>query len=95
MAYIRLNWKDEVVEYPDRYTETDAGGGKVTLTPAPGETIQTGTPLSATNFNKMDEALEHLSVAFDMLLSTHQAEIRGNEKRITALEAQLSALANS
>lgn len=88
----RINWKDHVVERPRTYTDTVNGDGSKTYTPAPGEIIQQGTPQSATNFNKMDEALQHISIAYDMLLTIHQAEMRDAQTRIETLEAQVAAL---
>lgn len=57
MAYARTQWYDHVVEYPNRYTETSAGGNMVTEIPAPGEIIQQGTPQSAANFNNLEEGI--------------------------------------
>ena len=88
----RINWKDEVVEHPYRYTEVVNPDGTVDHTPAPGETIQEGTPQSATNFNKMEEALQHIAIAFDELQMTTQAELRAAQDDITTLKAQVAAL---
>ena len=88
----RINWKDEVVEYPHRYTEVVNQDGTVDHTPAPGETIQEGTPQSATNFNKMEEALQHISIAFDEMQMTTQAELRAAQDEIATLKAQVAAL---
>lgn len=57
MAYARKKWLDHVVEFPNRYTETPAGGNMVTEIPAPGEIIQQGTPQSAKNFNNLEEGV--------------------------------------
>lgn len=88
----RIGWKDHVVERPRTYTEATNSDGSKTYTPAPGEVLQQGTPQSATNFNTMDEALQHISTAYDMLMTVNQAELRAAQKRITALEAKVSAL---
>lgn len=69
-----INWKDHVVEYPGRFTETNAGSGMVNLTPAPGTIRQEGTPQNAQNFNTMD-------------LSAFEAMLIGNEN--TRLITQL------
>lgn len=93
MSYnARINWKDHVVQRPRTYTETTNGDGSKTYTPAPGEVLQRGTPQSATNFNQMEEAIQHLSIAFDMLLTIHQAELRGAQAEIETLKAQVAAL---
>lgn len=93
MSYnARINWKDHVVTRPRTYTETTNGDGSKTYTPAPGEVIQQGTPQSATNFNTMDEALQHISIAYDMLLTITQAEHRAAQADIATLKAQVAAL---
>ncbi len=93
MSYnARINWKDHVVQRPRTYTETTNGDGSKTYTPAPGEVLQQGTPQSATNFNQMEEAIQHLSIAFDMLLTINQAELRGAQAEIETLKAQVAAL---
>lgn len=59
-----IDWKDHVVEYPDRFQEKDLGGGMIQHIPAPGKIKQQGTPQSATNFNTMDlAALEAMLMA--------------------------------
>lgn len=91
----RVEWKDHVVERPRTYTETVNGDNSKTFTPAPGQVIQQGTPQSATNFNTMDEALQHICIAFDELQMTMQAQLRAAEDEITTLKAQAAALADS
>ena len=69
--------------------------GSKTLTDAPGEIVQQGTPMSATNFNNAEVGLLHYSVAFDMLYTITQAQQRAQEARIETLEAQVTALTAS
>ena len=88
----RVEWKDHEVTRPRTYTETINGDGSKTFTPAPGTVIQPGTPQSATNFNKMDEALQHVAIAFDMMYCTIQAELRSAQAEIETLRAQVEAL---
>lgn len=90
----RIGWKDHVVTRPRTYTKVTNSDNSETFTPAPGEIIQQGTPQSATNFNTMDEALQHISIAYDMLMTTSQAELRAAKKRIAVLEAQVEALSS-
>ena len=92
MSYSRVDWKDHVVQRPRTYTEVTNGDGSKTFTPAPGEVIQQGTAQSATNFNKMDEAIQHLCIAYDLMITIYQAEMRDAQKRIEALEAQVASL---
>lgn len=58
-----INWKDHVVEFPNRFTKTESGG-YVTLEKAPGTVKQPGTPMNATNLKNMDlAALEAMLMA--------------------------------
>lgn len=95
MAYKRTRWLDHVVERPRTFTEITNADGSVTHTPAPGEVLQQGTPQSATNFNNIEEALQNLSVAFDMLSTINYALLRANELRTETLETQVEALTES
>ncbi len=93
MGYARKNWKDHVVQKPRTYTEVTNPDGTKTYTPAPGEILQPGTPQSATNFNSIEEALQHCAVALDALTIFYMAMTRSYEARIKALEDQVAALA--
>lgn len=91
MAYKRIKWQDHVVERPRTYTEVTNSDGSVTHTPSPGEVLQQGTPQSATNFNNIEEGLQHTSVAFDWLYIIMQAQAR----EITTLKEQVATLTAS
>lgn len=59
-----INWKDHVVEYPNRFRERSLGDGLVEETREPGEIFQQGTAMNAQNFNIMDlAALEAMLMA--------------------------------
>lgn len=88
MAYKRRKWKDHVVERPRTYTEVTNSDGSVTHSPAPGEVLQQGTPQSATNFNAIEEGVQHISIAFDWLYTIMQAQAR----EIDTLKEQIAAL---
>lgn len=90
MAYKRKKWKDHVVERPRTFTEVTNSDGSVTHTPSPGEVIQRGTPQSATNFNLIEEGLQHTSIAFDWLYTLVQAQAR----EITTLQEQVATLSS-
>lgn len=55
--YIPTYWKDEVVEHPYRYKETQNSDGTIEHTPNPGDVLQEGTPQSADNFNNMEHGI--------------------------------------
>lgn len=58
MAYVKTTWEDRVVERPRTYTVTTNADGSITLTPAEGTVITTGTPVNADNLNKVEAGLE-------------------------------------
>ena len=69
-------WKDEVVQYPYRYKETQNSDGTVEHEPSPGTVMQQGTPQSATNFNHMENGIHdaHVAEAIFMQAKMHQQE---------------------
>ncbi len=80
MAYKRKEWLDHVVEFPNRYRETNLGNGMVTHTPEPGEIIQQGTPQSASNFNNLEEGIVEATEMADYLMIMLLQAQRGMEK---------------
>lgn len=92
MANKRTHWVDHVVERPNTYREVTNTDGTVTHQDASGTVIQQGTPISATNLNKLEEALQHYAVAFDMLLTINYALSRAQQKQIDDLEAATAEL---
>lgn len=95
MPYIRTKWQDHVVQNPRTYSEVTNANGTVTLNPAPGEVLQRGTAQSATNFNNIEDALQALYVAFDMLSTINYALYRAQQKQIENLETATATLAGS
>lgn len=73
MAYTPTNWKDRVVEKPRTYVITDNGDGTVTLTPAPGTVVQEGTPVNATNMNKIETGVKGAHDILDAATSSATA----------------------
>ena len=94
-------WKDEVVQYPYRYKETQNADGTVEHEPSPGTVMQEGTPQSATNFNHMENGISNATeVAALMALSAvhHQqaiADLQGETKTVTLKNTQSYPFNNS
>lgn len=57
MPYNKTDWKDHVVEYPNRYQEAANGDGTITLTKVEGNIVQDGTTVGATELNKQEEGI--------------------------------------
>ena len=67
MAYEKTVWKNREVEKPRTFTKVDNPDGTITLTPAEGNIIEPGTPIIASNMNKIEDEIE--------LLDTHPSSI--------------------
>ena len=58
MAYVKTNWIDQDVEKPHTYEFIDNGDDTTTLIEAFGEVTELGTPVNATNMNKIVNIIE-------------------------------------
>jgi hypothetical protein len=54
------NWKDNIVQYPDRYNITTYANNTVKLSPYTGTVIQAGTQINAANMNNMEMGIKNL-----------------------------------
>lgn len=90
--YQITNWQDHVVERPRTYTVVDNGDGSKTYTPAPGATLQQGTPMSATNLNKLEVGVLQNSVLQDLIISILMMQIRALAMRVEELEEAVAAI---
>lgn len=54
MAYSPTVWTDRAVSTPNLYNKTGETSTQVTLIAAPGTVTQAGTPINATNMNKLE-----------------------------------------
>ena len=57
MAYTPTNWKDRDVENPRTYTARQNEDGSITFFDAPGEIREQGTPVNASNMNKIEKGI--------------------------------------
>ena len=86
--YQKNLWQDHVVEYPNRFKETNLGNGMVEEVPAPGEIIQQGTPQSARNFNNMEEGIFNANELTDYLM----IQTLQNVRRIETVRGESSTV---
>jgi hypothetical protein len=56
MAYTKTNWVDRSVQYPNRFTRT-SDGTYDTMVPAPGTITSSGTPITASALNNMENGI--------------------------------------
>jgi len=90
--YLRTVWKDHVVQFPGRFTETDNGDGTIEHVASPGTTLQDGTNQDAEHFNNVEEGIVCLATAFDLYYATSQALMRDLDTRLALAEAELATI---
>ena len=78
MAYTPTEWTNREVEKPRTYVMTDNGDGTITLTPSEGKVFATGTPLDATNLNKMEQQIASNDSALANKLDKAGGTMTGN-----------------
>lgn len=66
MAYNKTIWTNREVENPRTYTFVTNGDGTTTLVPAEGAILSEGTPIVASNMNKIEDYLESLSLTTEI-----------------------------
>jgi len=60
MAYEKTVWKNREVERPRTFQKVENPDGTITLVPAEGNIIEAGTPIIASNMNKIEDEIELL-----------------------------------
>lgn len=93
--YQKTDWKDHVVQRPKTYTETVNADGSKTFTDAPGEIIQQGTPMSATNFNVMEVGIGDAHTAKQIFLQFWLNFRRWVEGKIAEFTASIASNASA
>ncbi|MBD0381278.1 hypothetical protein [Paenibacillus sedimenti] len=78
MAYTRTNWVDRLVQFANRFLKSNETSTSVTLTADPGTVTQAGTPLSAANFNKMEQGIYDAHVTADGALQRSGGAMTGD-----------------
>lgn len=102
MAYSRTTWQDRAVQNPNTYVKSGETTSEITLIPKPGTVTQAGTPISATNMNKIETALESIlgsgnasimqKVSMTLETDTRTTEItRNTAGKVTLLEEKNGA----
>lgn len=60
MAYTKTNWKDRNIQRPNTFNMVQNPDGTVILIPVPGTVSEVGTPVNASNLNKIEDAIYNL-----------------------------------
>lgn len=76
--YEKTVWKDHVVERPNTYSVIQNQDGTKSITPAAGTVLQQGTPLNATNLNKMEQGIADAHEGLSDKLDTTGGTITGS-----------------
>lgn len=61
--YKKTEWKDHIVEYPERFIISANQDETSTITKAQGQIMQDGTPVNAKNLNKIEQGIFDNAVA--------------------------------
>lgn len=67
MAYNKTIWTNREVERPNTYNLVDNGDGTTTLVKAEGNILSAGTPIVASNMNKIEDALENFALTSEIV----------------------------
>lgn len=85
MAYSKTTWFDKIVQFPFRYTKSSETSTQVTLQHDYGTITNAGTPVNATNLNKLEQGVYDAHVTSDSALSLANAAIpKGTSNTTTA-----------
>ncbi|MBB6716376.1 hypothetical protein [Clostridium gasigenes] len=57
MSYVKTNWENRIVEKPKTFRQQPNVDGTITLIPEEGSVIKEGTPVNASNMNKIEDEL--------------------------------------
>lgn len=77
MAYEPTVWENREVERPRTYIMTENPDGTVTLTPSEGQVFAAGTPIDATNLNKIEQQIASNTENIDNKVDKTGGEIQG------------------
>jgi len=87
-VYNQTDWKDHVTQFPNRRKIINNGDGTSTVEKATGETIQQGTPQSATNFNNAENGIQEAQVVAQILMQHHIQKVREYDLGLASLDAE-------
>lgn len=89
MSYEPTVWKDRIVERPRTFQVQNNPDGTITLIPAPGTVVQEGTPVNATNLNKLEQGLA--SHTAEIATQENLGHVKVDGETITASNGIISA----
>ena len=87
MAYTPTDWKDHVVQRPKTFEVKKNADGTLTLVPSPGDVIQQGTPMSATNFNNAEQGILAAHSMLDLLYTLVMLKLGYSDHTLDSLDA--------
>ncbi len=88
MKYIKTNWLDRIVEFPNRYK--DQNNNSITLTEDPGDVAQEGTLVDAQHLNNIENGVSDLSLSKNYASLIYDAD--NQEANNFYLETEISEL---
>lgn len=87
--YKQTEWQDRVTEFEDRFRVTDNPDGSKTHIPVEGEIIQVGTPQNQTNFNNMENGIQDVTLAQQILAWAQLHRQRHAEEHEAGVDAEI------
>ncbi len=87
--YTPTQWKDRIVEKPRTFQVQNNPDSTITLIPAPGTVVQEGTPVNATNLNKLEQGLA--SHTAEKATEQNYGHVKVDGETITASNGIISA----
>lgn len=93
MVYVKTTWKDRIVQFANRFTKSNETPTSVTLTADPGIVTEAGTPLSATNLNKIEQGIADATAAAENAVTAQV--VGGTDTAITLTMAGIAAYSDN
>lgn len=91
LTYNMTNWKDQITQYPYKYTIINNSDGTVTLVPNNGTIIQAGTPIDAAHMNNMEQGIKNLYDNLDSI----KVDLTSQNLNIIGLGIELETMKGS
>ncbi|MEK4006103.1 C1q-like domain-containing protein [Paenibacillus sp. FSL H3-0333] len=95
MAYDKTVWKDRVVQRPRTYIESANADGSITHIPSEGSITEVGTPVNASNLNKIENELYSLSTQLNGVVNPWGDNTTSSRSRCEASESNSINLSGS
>lgn len=87
--YNQTEWQDRVTEFEDRYRVTANRDGTYTHTEVEGEIIQVGTPQNQVNFNNIENGIQDVTLAAQIINWSNLHHRRYIDAHATSMDSEV------